>query len=158
MSLSIVYWDLGSIVTLMSTELNSLASSATAGAISSVGGSSGLFNNVYAGGGLGGFTQAKFELYIPAPAGTLTAGTNAQIWFLSQIDGSNFEDGGAAVIPARQPDLIIPVRAVSGAQRIEVIGTLPPGTWYVLLSQTTGQTWASTLNTLKVMPLTNQVG
>ena len=142
----------------MSTELNSLASSTTAGAISSVGGTSGVFNNVQGGGGLGGFTQGIYELYLPAPGGTLSAGTNALIWCLSQIDGTNYEDGSASVIPARQPDVIIPVRAVSGAQRIHVIGTLPPDTWYVLLSQNTGQAWASTLNTLKVLPLTNQIG
>lgn len=143
---------LGSVATLMSTELNSLASSATAGAISSVGGTSGLFNNTAGGGGFDGYTLAIFELNLAAPAGTLTAGTAALVWFLATVDGTNYEDGSASVIPARTPDLIIPVRPVSTAQRIARRGVLPPGNWYVVLSHATGQTWGASGNTLKVMP------
>src|SRR4051812_17460777 len=104
---------LGSVVSLMTTELNSLATSSglTAGAISSVGGSSGAFNNTYAGGGLGAYVSGRFELVLGAPAGSLTAGTAAFVWFLRTTDGTNYEDGGSAVIPARAPDVIIPVRA-----------------------------------------------
>ena len=150
---------LGSAATLLSTELNSLASSSglTAGAISSVGGSSGLFNNVLAGGGLGGYVRARFELVLAAPASALTAGTGAYVWFLNTVDGTNYEDGGSAVIPARKPDLFIAVRAVSTSQRIDVSGVLPSNAWYVLLAQNTGQTWAASGNTLKVMPETDQV-
>lgn len=154
-------WDLGAAVTLLSTEMNSLASSAglTAGAISSVGGTSGLFNNVLAGGGLGGFTQGLFQLHLGTPGGTLTAGTAAYVWFLNTIDGTNFDDGSASVIPARSPDLIIPVRAASGAQYAgSILAPLPPNSWYLLVAQNTGQTWAATLNTLKVIPVTNQIG
>ncbi len=148
---------LGSVVTLMSTELNSLASSAapSAGAVSSVGGTSGLFNNTAGGGGLGGYTRGRFELELAAPGGTLTAGTAAYIWLISTVDGTNYEDGSASVIPARLADVIIPVRAVSTTQRIMVIADLPPGNWFVVLGQNTGQTWGSTLNTLKVVPFTN---
>lgn len=160
MALVVQYWDLGSVTTLMTTELNSLASSSglTAGAISSVGGSSGVFNNIQAGGGLGGFRYGLFELVLGAPGGTLTAGTGAYIWFLTDVDGTDYEDGSASVIPARNPNLIIPVRAVSTAQRITVQAQMPPNTWYVLLAQNTGQTWASSGNTLKVLPVTNQIG
>ena len=79
MGLVVNYWDVGSATTLLSTELNSLASSSglTAGAISSVGGTSGVFNNVQAGGGLGGFTQGLYQLHLAAPGGTLTGGTGA---------------------------------------------------------------------------------
>ena len=152
-------YALGSVVTLMTTELNTLASSATlaAGAISTQGGTSGLFNNTAGGGGLGGYTLGRFELELAAPAGALTAGTAAYIWFLSQVDGTNYEDGSNSIIPARRPDLIIPVRAVSITQRNAVVGYLPPGNWYVLLAQNTGQNWGGTNNTLKVMPLTNQM-
>ncbi len=150
---------LGSVVTLMSTELNSLASSAapSAGAVSSVGGTSGLFNNTAGGGGLGGYTRGRFELELAAPGGTLTAGTAAYVWFLGNVDGTNYEDGSATVIPARLADLIIPVRAVSTTQRISVVADLPPGNWYVVLGHNTGQTWGSTANTLKVVPVANQM-
>jgi hypothetical protein len=154
--MSVQTYDLGSATTLLSTELNSLASSATGAAISSVGGTSGVFNNTYGGGGLGGFTLGQFELELAAPAGTLTAGTAVLIWFLTTVDGTNYEDGSASVIPARNPDLIIPVRAVSTTQRITKVAPLPPGNWFALLSQATGQTWGATLNTLKVTPITSQ--
>lgn len=150
---------LGSVVTLMSTELNSLVSSAalSAGAVSSVGGTSGLFNNTAGGGGLGGYLQGRFELNLAAPGGTLTAGTAVYVWFVGTVDGTNYEDGSASVIPARLADVIFPVRAVSTAQRITVVADMPPGNWYVVLSHNTGQTWGATLNTLKVMPHTSQM-
>src|SRR5947209_4516094 len=105
---------IGSIATLMSTELNSLATSSglTAGAISS-----GAFNNT-AGSTGDGYVLGELELVLAAPAGTLTAGTAAYVWFLRDPDGTNYEDGGASTIPARPADVIVPVRAVSTAQRI----------------------------------------
>ena len=154
------YWALGSSVTLLSTELNSLASSATlaAGAIATVGGTSGKFNNVYSGGGLGGYPMGEFELSLAAPAAGLTAGTAAYIWFLNSVDGTNFEDGSNSIIPTRPADLIIPVRAVTGAQRIIVVAPLPPNLFFPLLSHNTGQNWNASGNNLKVVPVTNQVG
>jgi hypothetical protein len=147
---------LGTTTTLLSTELNSLASSATAGAISSVGGTSGLFNNTVGGGGFDGYPWGRYELVLAAPAGTLTAGTAVLIWFLGNVDGTNPEDGSATVIPSRPPDLVIPVRAVSTAQRITRIAKLPPGNWYALLSHATGQAWGASGNTLKVSPFTHE--
>lgn len=150
---------LGTTTTLFSTELNSLASSSglTAGAIASVGGTSGLFNNVAGSGGFDGYTLGRFELNLAAPAGALTAGTAAFVWFLTSVDGTNYEDGSASVIPARPADLIIPVRAVSTAQRCGIIlGYLPSGSWYPLISHNTGQTWNASGNTLKVTPAAYQ--
>jgi hypothetical protein len=147
---------LGTTTQLLSTELNSLASNAAAAVISSVGGTSGVFDNTAGGGGFDGYPLARFELVLAAPAGALTAGTAVLIWFISQVDATNYEDGGSAVIPARTPDLVIPVRAVSTAQRITRLGSLPPNTWKVLLSQATGQTWNAAGNTLKVSPVTKQ--
>jgi hypothetical protein len=148
---------LGSQTTLLSTELNSLASSSTfaAGAISSVGGTSGLFNNVYGGGGLGGWPYGRYTLKLGAPAGSLTAGTAAYVYFI-RYDGTNVQDGSASITPANPVDLPLAVRAVSTAQIIEWDGYLPPGDWYVYLTQNTGQTWASSGNTLLVIPYTYQ--
>jgi hypothetical protein len=143
---------LGTTTTLMSTELNSLASSATAGAISSVGG--GVFNNTVGGGGFDGYLYGQLELNLGAPGGTLTANTAANVWFLSTVDGTNYEDGSASVIPAHAPDVVFPVRAVSTAQRIARRCILPQGNFMVLIQQATGQTWAASGNTLKVQPAT----
>ncbi len=149
---------LGSATTLMTTELNSLNSSSglTAGVISSVGGTSGIFNNTAGGGGLGGYTLGQWELVLTAPAGALTAGTGAFVWLLTTVDGTNYEDGSNSVIPARPPDIILPVRAVNTAQRIIRNLMMPQGNWYVLLAQNTGQTWNSTNSTFKVTPATIQ--
>ena len=66
----------GTQATLMSTELNALAASAafTAGAISSVGGTSGQFSNQYGGGGLGGYPLARFTLILAAALGRARRG------------------------------------------------------------------------------------
>jgi hypothetical protein len=158
MALTTTTYVLGSATTLLSTELNSMASSSSTFVVSTVGGTSGLFSNTYGGGGLGGYTLGQFELKLAAPGGTLTA-SPVLFWFLQSVDGTNYEDGSTSVLPARQPDLIIPVRAVSTAQRIGgIYAPLPVGNWYVLIEQQTGQTWGSTLNTLKVTPVAYQNG
>lgn len=146
-------YALGTIATLMSTELNSLASSAmTAGAIASA-----AYNNTQGGGGGDGYTIGEFELVIGTPAGSLNAGSGVFIWLLAQPDGTNYEDGGAAVIPQRSPNIIIPVRAVATAQRITISDVpLPPGLMKALVVQNTGQTWAASGNTLKLLPYTRQ--
>jgi hypothetical protein len=152
----IQYWAVGSWTTLLSTELNSLASSATAGAISSVGGTSGTFDNTYGGGGIGGYPYGEVEASIGAPAGTLNAGAYVNLWFL-KYDGTNYEDGGASVIPARAADVVIPLRAVSTAQVVILPEVpIPPGVWKVLASQVTGQAWAASGNTIKIRPSTFQ--
>lgn len=147
-------WLLGTTATLMGTELNSLASSSglTAGAIGSA------FNNVAGGGGFDGYKWGVFELNLGTPGGTMTAGTAAYIWFLQQIDGTNFEDGSASIIPARKADLVVPVRAIAVAGRAgaPTLAMLPPGTWKPLVSQNTGVAWAASGNTLKVEPVTSQ--
>lgn len=144
----------GLTVTLISTDLNSLASSATAGAITG-GVSPTVFNNVAGGGGLDGYTLGKFEVVLAAPAGTLTAPT-IQIYFLKEVDGTDYEDGSATIIPARPPDVTLQARLVSGAQRFTQVGYLPSGTWLCLVSQSTGQTWNASGNSIKVQPLTDQ--
>lgn len=50
----------------------------------------------------------------------LSGQTNPAIylWMLPRTDGTNFEDGTDSVDPARQPDMIIPVRTFNGVQRV----------------------------------------
>ena len=137
----------------MTSELNSLASSSglTAGKISS------SYQQNNQGGGLGGYEQGIFELYLSSMLGPATAGSGAYVWFINEVDGTDYEDGGTSVIPARKPDLIFPLRAVSTVQRIDVVAPLPLNMWYCLMAQNSGQNFASITNTLKVLPFTNQV-
>ena len=84
-----------------------------------------------------------------------TSGTGFSIWFLRNIDGTNYEDGGTSVMPSRAPDLVIPVRAVTTAQRVIVCGYVPPGKFKILIkNDSTGQAIASSGNTLKLIPRT----
>jgi hypothetical protein len=87
---------------LMSTELDSLATGSVI--ISSVGGSSGAFNNSNTGQGLWAVLQ-----FIEGNGGTqptCTAGANLAIWFLQTL-ASTYEI--TTVVPPRPPDAIIPL-------------------------------------------------
>jgi len=119
-----------------------------------VGGTSGLFNNTVGGGQFDGYVMGQIELNLAAPAGTLTANSSANVWFLQNVDGTNYEDGSASVIPARAPDVVFPVRAVSTAQRMIRRTILPQGNWFVLIQHATGQTWNASGNTLKLLNAT----
>ncbi len=152
------YLPQASAVTLMTTELNSLATGT--GAVSSVGGSSGVFNNLQGGGtsNLGGYTLGEFELYLAATSTISVAGA-INIYLLRSIDGTNFEDGSSATIPKRQPDLTFFPAGVTTAQRLVLEAKLPAGHFKVLLVPVnlgSAAQFASSGNTLKVLAKTLQ--
>ena len=41
-----------------------------------------------------------------------------KLWMIGCLDDTNFEDGSDTVNPARAPDMIIPLRAFNGVQRV----------------------------------------
>lgn len=128
---------------LLTTELNSLANNALA--ISSA------FDNTYAAAG-NGSVLADMELVVQFGTNP-TAGTGVAVWFIQTQDGTNYEDGDASITPARRPDLVIPVRAVTTAQRIIRRVTLPAGKFKALAKNDgTGQSFAASANTLKIRP------
>jgi len=130
----------GTIATLLSTELNSLANNALN--ISSSYSSS------------AGFLFAELELLVTYGTNP-TANTAVVVWLLRAPDGTNFEDGGTSVTPIRGPDAVFPLRAVTTAQRIVRRVVIPPGTFQALLKNDgTGQTMAASGNTLKILPFT----
>jgi hypothetical protein len=132
----------GSIATLLSTGLNSLANNALAA------------GSAYSSGG--NYLLAEIELVVTFGTNP-TANTGVSIWWLRSIDGSNTEDGGSSLTPARAPDLVIPVEVTTSAQRIIRRCLIPPGTFTPLLKNDgTGQAFASSGNTLKILPLTYQ--
>lgn len=141
-------YKLGAYATLMTTDLNSVANNGLA--IGSA------YNNVQGGGGGDGYTLCDVELvvtYGSAPA----AGTGVTAWFLAAPDGTNYEDGGASVTPARLPDVVFPVRAVTTAQRIVRRVLLPWGLMKPLVrNDGTGQTTAASGNTLAIRPVARE--
>jgi hypothetical protein len=87
---------------LMTTELNALASGANA--VSSVGGTSGVFTQTNFGSGIFGMVHFKAGGAFTVVAGGYIAG-----WFLYSPDGSAFEKVVAAADLPRPPDFIIPL-------------------------------------------------
>ena len=143
----------GSAVSLLTTELNSLANNSNGSAGSAV-------NNVASGtSNLDGYVRGTVELVLATYSGTPSAGTGVSLWFLRSIDGgSNYEDGSSSVTPARMADVVIPVRALaSGPQRVIVPCWLPAGYWKPLLrNDGTGISFASSGNTVKVTAETDE--
>jgi len=139
-------------VTLMTTELNSLAVGTAV--ISTVNGTSGVFTSVVGGGtaNLIGYLFGRYELVLAAPAVAFTAGA-INVWFIETADGTNYEDGAAALIPKRAPDLTFFPQASISAQRIIVNALLPVGAFKILmlpLGLGSGAVLAASGNTLKV--------
>lgn len=113
----------GNPVTVLSTELNSLANGTAAL-------SSAIDNDA------DGDVYADFELLLDAGGGTPGANLPAvPLYLVRTDDGTNFEDGSTAAIVARAALAgVVNLRAVSGAQRMILPGVrLPPRDFKVLL-------------------------
>jgi len=132
----------GSNQTLMSTELNALASSTgpVAGALSSASSS-----NVPGDGKGDGYPLMNLELKVTPTSGTFTAGTAAYVWFLTNV--STLETGSGSLLPGRPPDAIIPITALGTAATqvvVTVKGIVAPasGQFWTLFAHNLGQTLA----------------
>lgn len=137
---------LGSVTTLMSTGLNSLASNGL------VLGSA--FDNTQGQAG-DGATLCDLELVVTYGTNP-TANTGCSVWFLQSQDGTNYEDGDASTTPGRNPDVVFPLRAVTSAQRIIRRVWMPWGLTKPLIRNEAGQAMASSGNTLKIRPVDYQ--
>jgi hypothetical protein len=137
-----------SALTLMTIELNSLASGG--GAISSAGGLStnGVFNDTLTGQAILGDIS-----FLAGGAFTPTAGANIAGWFIKSRDGGATYEYASA-IPPRAPDFIIPLLASAYAanQQAWSVGThkviVPAGYFKVCAVNNTGVTLYASGNTL----------
>ena len=147
MAAKTIKWLTGTIATVLSTELDALANNAIA-TVAVVDNSSNLY------------TMAEFQLsvdFVSAP----TANTAVSLWFLRNLDGTNYETttATASAVPPipRAPDCVLPLDAVTTAQIITVRVPIPPGTFQVLLKNDgSGQAFPASGSTLKIKPLTLQ--
>lgn len=130
--------EIGPVITLMTTELESLAAAAVI--VSSVNGTSGVFTN-------SNTSQAIWGVctYNTGNAGAITtpgAGANLAGWFLTSLDGSTFELTTAA--PPRPPDFIIPLQATTTAnsQTFNAVGLvlIPAVNFKVLIQNNAANT------------------
>lgn len=90
---------------------------------------------------------ADFYLHVRGGV-AFSSGDFVAVWLLSSIDdGTTWEDGGVGTTPARSPDIIFPVNAVSTQQNVAIRGVvLPPGHFKVLLKNSTAQAFTNTDN------------
>lgn len=138
---------LGSQTSLLTTGLNSLANNGLA--ISSA------FDNTIGAAG-DGYALCDLELVVTYGSAP-TAGTGVSVWLVGSQDGTNYEDGDASITPARLPDAVFPLRAVTTAQRIIRRVALPWGLMKATLKNDgTGQAMAASGNTLKLRPVTRE--
>jgi hypothetical protein len=109
-----------------------------------------------------GYMLAECQLFVNSFSGAVTANTGISVWFVTEVDGTNYEDCGAGVTPARLPDVVFPLRPVSTAQRVgmknvQIPAGLPKacvkneGTGVTMQGSTGGVPW-----TLKCLPQTPQ--
>ena len=150
---------LTSVVSLMTTELESVA---TAGlAVSSVNGTSGVFTNATTAQGI--WAEIFFSVGNPGIGSALTSGACLSGWFLTSLDaGTTFESTSAA--PPRGPDFIIPMPATTisaGAPPFKAysLALLPALQFKVLIQNNTGQTFgngSTTIPFLKAAPVAMQ--
>lgn len=138
----------GSVSTIVSTELNSLANNSQV--VSSVAGSSGVIT-------VPAQPQLRVELFVTFGTAP-TAGTTILVWFLQTIDGgTTYEDGSSTVTPTRNADVIFTVNAITTGQHLQKIVDTPISNFKVLVKNNgTTQAFAATLNTLKILPFTRQ--
>ena len=140
-------YALGSITTVGSTALNSLANNTNVSLT--------VFDNTQGQTG-DGYTLADIELTVTFGTNP-TANTGFSLWLLASADGTNYEAGSSSVTPARLPDVVFPVIVTTSAQTITRRVSLPWGKMTPLLrNDGTGQTIAASGNTLKIRPATRQ--
>lgn len=90
------------------------------------------------------------DIEVNLASAAFTGNSSIYLWILARTDGTNYEDGGDSLDPARQPDVIIPVIATTAAHRVFARRVLTtPDHGKILLENRTGVALASSGNTLK---------
>lgn len=142
---------LATALSLMTTELNTLASGSAA--VSSVGGASGVFTNLDTAQAI----LADMFITLGAIGSALSAGAAIYGWFLQSYDGgTTYETSGAALTSGRPPDFIfsLPAATVAAASVFKSTGkvTIPALKFKAVIYNSTGQSFASSANVLRLAP------
>jgi hypothetical protein len=128
-------WVVGTLSTILTTELNSLANNAAV--------TSAALPNTNLD------TYADFELVCTHGVAP-TADTTWDLYAVRQLDGTNYEDGTASRPPANGFLGSFVLDAVTSVQRHVLPGVmLPPYAYKLLIVNKSGQAAAATANTLK---------
>ena len=93
----------------------------------------------------------RIELYLASVDFSALDNPAGYVYFLKSNDsGTTYEDGGASTEPARMPDVIIPLREISGAQRVMIDCEVPAGYAKALFFNHAGAALAASGNTLEI--------
>lgn len=143
-------WAVGPAATLLSTELNSLTSTSITSA-----GPSTPYDNRISGAGVG-YTRCRLE--ISATFGSAPTGQPAvAIWFRKTVDGTNYETiPTTSTVGVGAADVTIPVATGTTTTRRSIDVWCPAERFQVTLQNNSGQSMASSGNTLKLLPITPQ--
>ncbi len=132
---TVTYSSIGTITTVLSTGLNSLANNGAALSASLA---------------TSGYRWARFT-FTGTFASATTANTGVSLYAIQSTDGgTTWEDGGASVIPATAPIGVFGLRAVSGTQVRVIFVQIPagPNLKFLAYNNGTGQAMASSGNTI----------
>lgn len=143
-----IWWESnrsGNPITVISTDLNALAGGG--GTLTSAPVSNDTERDMW----------ADFELTVPTLASAPADGdTLANVYFVRQIDGTNFETATASVAPGL-PDMTFKARGTGTAQRMIVPHVLlPPRSFKLLLINRDATAYTATGNTLKMYAYAEQ--
>jgi hypothetical protein len=146
-------YSVGSAVTMLSTEINTI----TSNSYSSVG--STVYDNSVGQNG-GGATRCRVEVFVTFQTTTPTANTQILVWLLKSADGTNYEPTPSSTVsPGSALQLSFPVNSGSGQLITRGVQDIdcPPGKMKaVLKNDGTSQTFATSGNTVKMYPVTLQ--
>ena len=136
-----VIYERGSVSTVLDTQLNSLGDDQNA--------ISGEINN-----GAALEILDDVELVTAAVGYAFDAGAIVELFLVESVDGSTFADGDGTIDPASKTLVgVFRLRAETVAQRHVIHRIkLPANRFKYLIVQKTGQTWASSNNTLRRLP------
>lgn len=139
----------GTTTTLLSTQLNALASNGFSAASSTYDNRIGQTGN--------GYTRCRFEAAVTF-TGNPAEGGAILVWLLKTVDGTNFENTPTSAIRLqRQPDVILPATTGTTATRVSLDTWCPAERFQaVVRNDGTGAALTATGHTLKIMPITLQ--